>query len=252
MRAIVMVWMLTLVAVPHEGLARDGPTAAEVAAKDAALVAVAEARDRLGGVEARLAMEPAVRDVQRWAESGGRMEMAEARRLLADARAAGALPWIRLRGRFEDTDRLDRDELGLIDKAEQDSRWTAELWLEWDLADAMAGPGRLRAVKEVRDQMETRQAVVHQVTLAYHDRQRLLLEGALDPTQPGDLPSLTRSTVRLVRVRELDATLDALTGGRWGRALAELGPHDTRQPRYRPRERPAEAPDEGAAAVAGG
>lgn len=178
---------------------------------------------RLAAAEWQLSREPAAREVQRWAERGGSLEMGEARALLRDSRGAGALPWVRLRGRFEDTGRLDRDAVGIVESKRDDTRWTAELWLEWDLAEAAAGSARFKAVKEVRDQLEVRQAIIHHATLAYHDRQRLLLEEALDElSTPGDVSGLARRMVRQVRIRELDATLDALTNGRWARELARL------------------------------
>ena len=183
------------------------------------------AEARLSAAERRLASEPTAREVQRWAERGGSLDMDGARRLLRDSRAAGALPWVRLRGRFQDTDRIDRDEVGLVDGKREDTVWSAELWLDWDLAEAVAGAARFKAVKEVRDQLEVRQAVIHQATLAYHDRQRLVLEDALDAvSDSADIEALARRAVRTVRIRELDATLDALTAGRWARAVGLYGP----------------------------
>lgn len=199
------------------------PAAAQVSPGASASLTLSEA-------ERRLDREPSARDVQRWTERALRIDPGQARRLLRDSEAAGALPWIRLRGRFEDDDRIDRDEASIIKETQQDTRWTAELWIEWDLADAVAGPARFKAVKESREQLELRQAVLQQVTQAYHDRQRLLLEDALDVL--GDDAALARSVGRRVRIRELDATLDAMTDGRWGEALRAL---EDDAPRYRPR-----------------
>ena len=177
---------------------------------------------RLHDAEALLRQEPTAREVQRWAVRSGGLRGVDARRLVRDARAAGALPWVRLRGRFEDDGRVERDEVGLVKESQRDTGWTAELWLEWDLAEAVAGSARFRAAKEVRDQLELNAAIVHQVTLAYHDRQRLLLEDALDTDPKRDPSVLARRAVRTVRIRELDATLDAMTDGRWTRALSLL------------------------------
>jgi len=178
----------------------------------------------LEAAEARLDLEPSSLDVQRWAVRGSGTHPDVARRLLRDARGAGALPWVRLRGRFEDDGTIERDEVGLVAESKKDTKWTAELWLEWDLADAVGGAGTVRATREAREQLELRQAIVHQATLAYHDRQRLLLEEALDVdgVAPPSVESLARRASRTVRIRELDATLDALTGGRWKRALARI------------------------------
>lgn len=183
------------------------------------------AAEGLARAEARLAREPGSLEVQRWAVRGSGTHPDIARRLLREARGAGALPWVRLRGRFEDDGSIERDEVGLVAERKKDTKWTAELWLEWDLADAVGGAGTVRATREAREQLELRQAIVHQATLAFHDRQRLLLEEALDVDRRDAAPtveSLARRAARTVRIRELDATLDALTGGRWKRALARL------------------------------
>jgi hypothetical protein len=139
--------------------------------------------------------------------------------LLRDARARGALPLIRLRGRYEDQSGMKWDELNLMDSRDRDSEYTLDLWLEWDLAELASGPDALRAVREGRALAALRQGVINQVNIAFFDRRRLLAERLLaDPSEP-----LSQSVLRRLRIEELIATLDGLTGGRWTSAMAEAG-----------------------------
>lgn len=210
--------------------------------------AEAEGPDPRGDAEVALALlrdtlesEPDVRLVQSWAVGTAGMDPARTRRLLLDGQRAGGLPWVRLRGRFQDEDKKEFDEVALLSDREREATWTLELWLEWDLADAVAGPARFRAAREARSQIELRQAIAHEVNVAYFDRHRLLTEDALDAVDVGDLASLARSEERRLRIAELDGLLDALTGGRWSRALRaleepELPPHGPVLPVAEPEE----------------
>jgi hypothetical protein len=174
---------------------------------------------------------PAVEQVQAWAVGEAMVSPARAARLLRDARTRGALPLIRLRGRYEDGSNRKWDDLDLLDSRNRDMDYTVDLWLEWDLAELAASTDTYRAAREARALTELRQAVQTQVTIAYFDRKRLLAEGYLAPLQ--EEPE--RAIVRRLRVEELDATLDALTGGRWTATLAPT-------PRRRTSRRPTESP----------
>ncbi len=180
------------------------------------------AQDALRALRPRFEAEPSVRAVQAWCIGTAALGPERTRRLLLDGQRAGGLPWVRLRGRFQDADKKDYDEVALMDGRRKEATWTAELWLEWDLADAVAGPARFRAAKEARSQVELRQAIAHEATVAYFDRRRLLTEQALDVVEHEDLTSLARREERSLRIDELDGLLDALTDRRWGRALDQL------------------------------
>jgi len=170
--------------------------------------------------------EPPVELVQLWATGEAMADPARAARLVRDARARGALPLIRLRGRYKDSAGQSWDELNLLDSRDKDSDYTLDVWLEWDLADVASSVDLMRSVREGRELVELRQAILHQVTIAYFDRRRLLCEERLaSPQEP-----LAEGLERRLRVQELNATLDALTGGRWSRSLP-------------PRPEPATTPD---------
>jgi hypothetical protein len=160
--------------------------------------------------------EPAPTQVQGWAVAEARADPEAAARLVTDARARGALPLVRVRGRFDQGEGTRWDHLNLQDHRDEDSGLVVDLWLEWDLGDLASGPDVLRAVRESRELVELRQAIVAHVTITYFDRKRLRAEELLAPE---DEPVL-RALERRLRLQELDATLDGLTGGRWTAALS--------------------------------
>jgi hypothetical protein len=174
---------------------------------------------RLDDLYASFSREPDIADVQAWAVERARAEPERAADLLRLARARGALPLIRLRGRYGDQSGTKWDELNLMDSRDRDSEYTLDLWLEWDLAELASGPDALRAVREGRALAALRQGVINQVNIAYFDRRRLLAETLL--ADPGE--SRSQSVLRRLRIDELIATLDGLTGGRWTAAQAEVG-----------------------------
>jgi len=172
---------------------------------------------RLGRLFANFAREPSIAAVQTWAVERARAEPERAADLLRAARARGALPMVRLRGRYEDQNGTKWDELNLVDGRDRDSEYTVDLWFEWDLAELASGPDALRAVREGRALAALRQGVINQVNIAFFDRRRLLAERVLaDLEEPR-----SQSVLRGLRIDELIATLDGLTGGRWTAAQAK-------------------------------
>ena len=174
-------------------------------------------QQRLEELFSIFAEEPSAQRVQVWAVQLARAEPSRAASLLRDARSRGALPLIRLRGRYEDGNETKWDELDLIDSRDRDSKYSLDLWLEWDLAELASGPDALRAVREGRALAALRQGVINQVNIAYFDRRRLLAEAAL----AHDDESQAQSVLRRLRIEELIATLDGLTGGLWTSTQSE-------------------------------
>lgn len=161
---------------------------------------------------------PSVAQVQTWTlESAGLRDVGRGV-LVRQARLRGALPLVRLRGTYDRGARRSFDTLDLQDDRVEDADYRLGLWLEWDLAELAAGPALAQAQREQRAQVELRQALLAQASMAYFDRRRLLAEAALQISE-----SVGLATERQLRVDELDATLDALTGGRWSRALSQRG-----------------------------
>jgi hypothetical protein len=186
-----------------------------------------------------------VGDVHRWAVLAGQLEPGRGDRLLQDARARGALPLVRLRGQYDDRSNRKWSDVVQPPLQDHDADWALDLWLEWDLAELAAGPDLARAAREGRAIGELRAAVLAEATLVYFDRRRVLTEAALDPC-----PHPAAEAERRLRHQELDATLDALTAGRWSAALEApvRAPIHAAAPEDAPHERvhrPGEDPDPG-------
>jgi hypothetical protein len=159
------------------------------------------------------------------------------RALLTAARARGALPRVRLRAGYDDDDRIDRDAFDRVEDHREVSQYSLDLQLEWDFAELVSGIDTYRAVREGRAQLELRHALVSQATTVYFDRLRLAVDEAL---RCDDRPAVARE--RRLRLRELDATLDGLTGGRWRSAFDDVPLPDS-GPETSLRGRAPEPPD---------
>jgi len=175
--------------------------------------------------------------VQVWTLEHAGLHEGGTRRLLEAARARGALPRIRLSAGYDDDDRIDRDAFDRMEDHREVSAYSLDLQLEWDLADLASSVDTYRAVREGRAQLELRHALVTQATTVYFDRLRLAVDEA---TRCAERPSEARE--RRLRLRELDATLDGLTGGRW-RAAFEDAPAADPGPRTPPRGRAPDPPE---------
>jgi len=183
-------------------------------------------RRRVGSQLSVFDDEPAVQQVHAWAAREADSDPAELARQLQESRAEGALPLIRLRGRYTDRSNRKWDSTDVIAGRDRDSDYQVDLWLEWDLGRLAAGDTQTRLLRESRARAELRQAVLAQVDRVYFDRRRALLERALAaPDEP-----LAARLERRLRVQELNATLDALTGGKWSRALVRAPPSMPEQP----------------------
>ena len=73
---------------------------------------------------------------------------------------------------------------------------------------------RIRVINEAQDIVKLRDKVLEDVTRLYFDRRRLQVEQLLSPA--GDLRSQLKNELRL---QELTANIDALTGGRFSASL---------------------------------
>jgi hypothetical protein len=166
---------------------------------------------------ARFDEEPEIDWVQEWAVQYARLSPFEASRLMRRARLRGALPTVRLHARYRTSTSKEWDEMDLVDGRDLDNDLSFNLWLEWDLAELAAGAAMARALRESRARLELRHAVVSQVTSDYFDRRLLLAEEQLSVGEDAAV-----MIARRLRVQELDATLDGLTGGRWSRALRSV------------------------------
>ncbi|MDP8215346.1 MAG: hypothetical protein P9M10_09165, partial [Candidatus Euphemobacter frigidus] len=88
--------------------------------------------------------------------------------------------------------------------------------LEWDLAEFLYNKEQIRISKEARDLVELRQDVLEQVTLYFFDRRTSRIDMILNP--PADAYSRVEM---LLQIQQLDASLDAMTGGYFTRTIKE-------------------------------
>lgn len=89
---------------------------------------------------------------------------------------------------------------------------------QWDFDRLIFNPDELRVSNEIVDLVRLRESVLDQVTKVYYERRRLQVD--LDLTPPTDLAGRVRKELRL---QELVADLDAMTGGVFSKRLAERG-----------------------------
>jgi len=176
----------------------------------------------LGVVLSRLAADPSIEEAQRAALRNATLEPRRARRLLSRVRCAGVLPRVEAslsRGlsRDEDLDRAyqEMDELSLATDEDLDFRLT----VRWDLDRLIYDPEELRAYREVASQAQRRRELLLAVTRMYYE---LLLLRFQQETQPA-ADSASR-VERELRIDELRALLDGLTGGLFTRGQGGEGP----------------------------
>jgi hypothetical protein len=158
---------------------------------------------------ARLAArEPTIDQVRAWALAAAHLagdpEAGWARR----SRWAGALPRLSLRARRGTG--IDRD--GSSASGWVDSSFDVDTWIEaraeWDLDRLLFDERELRAAEVARRRRLVAADLVRRVTRTYFERRRLQAAALLDPPDdPGGAARLH------IRIAELTAHLDAVTGG---------------------------------------
>jgi photosystem II stability/assembly factor-like uncharacterized protein len=93
---------------------------------------------------------------------------------------------------------------------------TWDIRLDWDLRDFLYSKEQMYISREARDLSELRQDVLEQVTVQFFDRRSARIDMILNP--PADPYSKVEM---LLRIQQLDASLDALTGGFFTRTITE-------------------------------
>jgi hypothetical protein len=161
---------------------------------------------------ARFAHEPSVRAVQ---EAAARWVGADPARLeswRSRVRKAPWLPQIRTRVVRGFEDDLLTNASGQTRVVDDDL--TVEVRLQWDLDRLVFDRAELQVSRESALLAELRQDVVAEATRLYFQRRRLQVDQILDP-----LPVGRARVERELRLAELTALLDGLTGGFFSRAL---------------------------------
>lgn len=169
----------------------------------------------------RYAGEPSVQQVQAWTQEYARTNPEMIQAWARASQSFALLP--RLSVEYLLNDDLDRRFAYESVGGELTPRQTALDELrgfrvlvrsQWDLSELVMSSERIRVINEAQDTVKLRDRLLTQVTRLYFDRRRQQVALLLEP--PQELNARVQAHLRLL---ELTAGIDALTGGRFSRAL---------------------------------
>jgi hypothetical protein len=98
------------------------------------------------------------------------------------------------------------------------NRWNVGIQGTWDLDELIYNPVEPRVAREQVRLINMRDRVVDEVTRRFYERRRLQIDMELSP--PTDLNDRVRKELR---IQELTADMDALTGGWFSEKLTQIG-----------------------------
>ncbi len=175
-------------------------------------------------VLAQFKSEPSVADVQQMAMEYSHTHRHQVEAWLDASKNAAYLPELQLRYYYYD--RLNTGFDYVVDDngsakpqtsdADQDKDHVYQVTLKWKLDDLMMSSERIRVISEAQDVVKLRDKVLGEVTRVFFDRRRLQVDSLLSGSN--DIKSQVEDQLQLM---ELTAELDAFTGGRFSRGLAE-------------------------------
>lgn len=173
--------------------------------------------------------EPTVQDVQAWGDAYAHTSPELVDRWLRQSRLFGALP-DRADVKVENHSQYDigykyNPNDGLVDGPNEpmydymtDAGKGADLYLwgelRWKLSSLVMSSERIRVISEVQDIVKLRDKVMDDVTTTYFERRRLQVEMLLNPKA-----DLRGQVIDELRLMELTANIDALTGGEFSAKL---------------------------------
>ena len=180
------------------------------------------------------AHEPSIGAVQRRTLSYAMIDQEEMNDRLSEVESAFLLPKkIQIEGYFKNIDHNEdeyQDNYDVIlegeyinwlpiEHKEDEQRYIRQEWrikgeVEWDLSRVVFNPDELRVLRENTVLVKLREDLLNRVTRSYFERRQLQVELMIRP--PVDVSEVVR--IRL-RIQELTAELDALTGGWFSRKL---------------------------------
>ncbi len=172
--------------------------------------------------------EPSIQDVQGWANEYARTSPAMVDTWLRQSRMFAVLPQVDLEYRLRDgwdlgygyyavdgdVDTPDDDVFDILEDAGEDQDAYYTVRASWNLDELIMSSERIRMINEVQDIVKLRDKVLSEVTGLYFERRRLQAEMLLSPK--ADVRGQVGDQLRLL---EMTANLDALTGGRFSDAL---------------------------------
>lgn len=186
--------------------------------------AAAVRRDVAGEAKTLLARyknEPSIREVQLAAARNVDVNPERMRSWRSRSRLAALAPGVRAEYRYVGQFDQRLKAGGDAADTQQDTFGTQHRPLarvDWDFNRLVFNPDELRVSSEISSLVRLRESVLNQVTKIYYERRRLQVE--LDLTPPTDISNRVRKELRL---QELVADLDSLTGGYFSKKLVESG-----------------------------
>ena len=180
-------------------------------------------------VLAEFNFEPNIQQVQRWASDYAKVSPRLVDRWMRSSRMFALLPELKLEYRFRDgwdNGFVYYPEDGIIDTTGEsvydvlnDAGVDQDQWLtvraEWELDKLIMSSEQIRVINESQDVVKLREKVLVEVTRLFFERRRVQVDMLLAPDT--DLMGQVQDELRLM---ELTANIDALTGGAFSQALA--------------------------------
>jgi hypothetical protein len=181
-------------------------------------------------VLSRFKHEPTVNQVQMWAADYANISPERVRRWLTQSSTFASLPEVQLtyyvRDDFDqgfeyfdenglDPRTPDSNPQAVIQDADSGRQTEYRVRLTFDLDKLIMSSERIRVINEAQDIVKLRDQVLGEVTRLYFERRRLQAERLLSPKS--DPLALVKEELRLM---ELTANLDALTGGAFSAGVA--------------------------------
>lgn len=139
------------------------------------------------------------------------------------ARVAGALPQLDVDGQYtldDDTRTVQSTDAttGAVTVEDDDVGYRVIGGARWDLDRLLFDRNEMAASRELVRLASLRDRILDEATRRYFERRRLQVDMELNP--PRDLPTRVRKELR---VQELTADLDSLTGGWFSKKLEDAG-----------------------------
>lgn len=182
--------------------------------------------------------EPAIQEVQGWAADYAQVSPKNVQRWLSASKTFAALPQLTVEYRVRDgwdqgfeystpdgaeapTAPKD-DHIEVLNDANEDQDRTFYVRGRWDLDQLIMSSERIRIINETQDIAKLREKTLSDVTRLYFERRRIQVENLLSARK--DMATAVKQELKLL---ELTANIDALTGGRFSQTVAKKAPART-------------------------
>lgn len=168
---------------------------------------------------ARYRYEPTIEQVQRWAIHHAEVEPEKIERWRRQAKMKAYLPDLSIsagkdRGTTVDLDRGGTNDPDRYIIGPEDRAFNMDVSLSWDLGDLIWNDDQTSIDVRSRLMVQLRDDILDEVTRLYFERRRLQIDRELAPTKDVRL-----QVAQELRLQELTAQIDGLTGGEFSRRL---------------------------------